>query len=75
MLTELTDEQADSAVAYALGRLANDNNTPTPFGVFRDVAVAEFAEGVNNQLLVSNERSGPGDLGALLRSGATWTVE
>ncbi len=69
------DEQADSAVAYALGRLANDNHTPTPFGVFRDVAVAEFAEGVNNQLLASNERSGPGDLGALLRSGATWTVE
>ena len=69
------DEQADSAVAYALGRLANDNHTPTPFGVFRDVAVPEFSEGVNNQLLVSNERSGPGDLGALLRSGATWTVE
>ena len=69
------DEQADSAVAYALGRLANDNHTPTPFGVFRDVPVAEFSEAVNNQLLVSNERSGPGDLGALLRSGATWTVE
>jgi 2-oxoglutarate/2-oxoacid ferredoxin oxidoreductase subunit beta len=69
------DEQADSAVAFALGRLANDNKTPTPFGVFRSVSVPEFAEGVNNQLLTANERSGPGDLEALLRSGATWTVE
>jgi 2-oxoglutarate ferredoxin oxidoreductase subunit beta len=69
------DEQADSAVAFALGRLANDNTTPTPFGVFRSVSVPEFAEGVNNQLLTANQRSGPGDLQALLRSGATWTVE
>ncbi len=65
----------DPALAFALGNLSNDNFTPTPFGVFRSVEAPEYGAGVTNQLLTANEESGPGDLGALLRSGATWTVE
>jgi 2-oxoglutarate ferredoxin oxidoreductase subunit beta len=67
--------EANPSVAFALGQLANDNFTPTPFGVFRDVEAPEYAESVNNQLLTANEKAGPGDLAALLRSGATWSVE
>jgi 2-oxoglutarate ferredoxin oxidoreductase subunit beta len=70
------DESADDpSTAFALGNLSNDNFTPTPFGVFRSVQDAEYAEGVNGQLLTANEQAGPGDLEALLQSGATWTVQ
>ncbi len=62
------------SLAFALGHLSNDNMSPTPFGIFRSVAIAEYAEGVNDQLLAANEASGPGDLAALLTSGATWEV-
>ncbi len=65
----------DPALAFALGNLSNDNFTPTPFGVFRAVEAPEYGESVNAQLLNANEESGPGDLGSLLRSGATWIVE
>jgi 2-oxoglutarate ferredoxin oxidoreductase subunit beta len=65
----------DPALAFALGNLSNDNFTPTPFGIFRAVEAQEYGEQVNGQLLAANEESGPGDLGALLRSGATWTVD
>ncbi len=65
----------DPALAFALGNLSNDNFTPTPFGVFRAVDAPEYGEAVNGQLLTANEESGPGDLGKLLRSGATWIVE
>ena len=66
---------ADPALAFALGNLSNDNFTPTPFGVFRAIEADEYSESVNNQLLAANEANGPGDLGELLRSGATWVVE
>ncbi len=70
------DETAeDPSTAFVLGNLSNDNFSPTPFGVFRAVEADEYAEGVNNQLLAANEKAGPGDLEALLQSGATWTVE
>ena len=46
-----------------------------PIGVFRDVQRPEYAEETQRQLAVAQERSGPGDLKKLLRSGATWTVE
>ncbi|MEM9613372.1 MAG: 2-oxoacid:ferredoxin oxidoreductase subunit beta [Actinomycetota bacterium] len=69
------DETLDTSWAFSLGQLANDNHSPTPFGVFRAVDAPEYSEGVNNQLLTANTQSGPGDLSDLLRSGATWTVE
>ncbi|MFV0523200.1 MAG: 2-oxoacid:ferredoxin oxidoreductase subunit beta [Acidimicrobiales bacterium] len=70
------DEQATSAaVAFALGQLTSDNFHPTPFGVFRSIDRPEYATEVNQQLVQANEASGPGDLEALLHSGATWTVD
>jgi 2-oxoglutarate ferredoxin oxidoreductase subunit beta len=70
------DERAPNpSVAFALAQLADDVHSPTPIGVFRSVDAPEYAEGVNRQLLAANQGKGPGDLAALLRSGATWTVQ
>jgi 2-oxoglutarate ferredoxin oxidoreductase subunit beta len=68
------EKNHDPALAFALGMLAKDNNSPTPFGVFRAVELPDYGEVMNDQLLKANESSGPGDLDKLLRSGATWTV-
>lgn len=62
------------SVAFALSQLANDRRSPTPFGVLRAVDRPEYVTGVSQQLLDANEAQGPGDLAALLRSGATWEV-
>ena len=64
----------DPTLAFALSRLATSVHVPTPIGVFRAVQRPEYAEETQRQLASAQERSGPGDLGKLLRSGATWTV-
>ena len=68
------ETQPDPAVAFALSRLAEGPHSPTPVGVFRAVERAEYGESVNAQLAAANEASGPADLEALLRSGATWEL-
>ncbi len=62
------------SVAFALSQLANDRHSPTPFGVLRAVDRPEYVAGVTKQLVDANAAKGPGDLAALLRSGATWEV-
>ncbi len=64
----------DPALAFMLSRLSNSPYTPTPIGVFRDVARPEYAESVSSQLAAAQAKGGPGDLAALLRSGPTWQV-
>ena len=64
----------DPTVTFALGRLARDNESPTPFGIFRSVTAPEYAAEVNAQLLAASDERAPADLHALLRSGATWDV-
>jgi 2-oxoglutarate ferredoxin oxidoreductase subunit beta len=66
--------RAEASLAFALSQLAADVHEPTPIGIFRDVSRPEFAEETQRQLMVASERSGPGDLAGLLRSGGTWTV-
>src|SRR4051794_20816912 len=64
-------------LAFMLSRLAKSPSDPTPVGVFRAVGDAERPEyggAVTAQLAAAHARSGPGDLHALLHSGATWTV-
>ena len=63
------------SLAFGLSRLADSPQMPTPTGVFRDVARPVYEQAVQHQLVAASERSGPGDLGALLGSGGTWTVE
>jgi 2-oxoglutarate ferredoxin oxidoreductase subunit beta len=64
----------DPSLAFALSRLADGPTSPTPIGVFRDVARAHYGALVDQQLVAAAERKGPGDLEKLLHSGATWTV-
>jgi 2-oxoglutarate ferredoxin oxidoreductase subunit beta len=45
-----------------------------PFGVFRRVERPVYDDLLAEQLAVAKERSGEGDLEALLHSGDTWVV-
>jgi 2-oxoglutarate/2-oxoacid ferredoxin oxidoreductase subunit beta len=68
------EHRADPGLAFLLSRLSSAPTTPTPIGVFRDVDRPDYGSMVNQQLLDAAKRKGPGDLKALLHSGATWTV-
>jgi 2-oxoglutarate/2-oxoacid ferredoxin oxidoreductase subunit beta len=69
------DESDDRpSLAFALARLSSDDQSPTPFGVFRNVDRAEYAQSVGAQVAAAVERKGPGDLEALLASNGTWAV-
>ena len=63
------------SLAFALSRLNTDDHSPTPFGIFREVARQEYTSAVSAQVMAASESRGPGDLHALLRSNGTWTVE
>jgi 2-oxoglutarate ferredoxin oxidoreductase subunit beta len=65
----------DPSLAFMLSRLARGPLEPTPIGVFRAVSRAEYAEEVSRQLDEAGPRKSLDDVAALLRSGATWTVE
>jgi len=69
------EHRTDPSLAFAISRLAEQPTTPTPVGVFRDVARPVYEQAVQVQLAAASERSGPGDLGALISGGSTWTVE
>jgi 2-oxoglutarate/2-oxoacid ferredoxin oxidoreductase subunit beta len=68
------EHRPDPALAFALSRIASGPTMPTPIGVFRDVERASYEVEVQRQLAAASERQGPGDLAALLSSGATWEV-
>lgn len=67
--------RTDPSVAFMLSRLSRGPYEPTPIGVFRDVERLEYGAEVARQVDEEIERKGPGDLAALLRSGATWEVD
>ncbi len=70
------DEHAENpALAFALSRLATGPHSPTPIGVFRDVVRPEYGDQLADQVDAAIAKKGPGDLAALLSSGATWVVE
>jgi len=68
------NERSERGMAFALSRLADGPHEPTPIGVFRAVDRPEYSEEVTRQIAHAQEQNGPGDLTALLRSGATWEV-
>jgi 2-oxoglutarate ferredoxin oxidoreductase subunit beta len=65
----------DPSLAFALARLSNDDHSPTPFGIFRDVDRPEYSSAVAAQVMQASEKKGPGDLAGLLRSNGTWMVD
>jgi 2-oxoglutarate ferredoxin oxidoreductase subunit beta len=68
------EHRHDPSLAFALSRLAEHPDTPTPVGVFRAVQRPTYEGEMQRQLAEASDRSGLGDLGALLRSAPTWTV-
>jgi 2-oxoglutarate ferredoxin oxidoreductase subunit beta len=68
-------QRPDPGVAFILSRIATGPHEPTPIGVFRAVERQEYGQAVNRQIAAAQDQRGPGDLGALLRSGATWSVD
>jgi 2-oxoglutarate ferredoxin oxidoreductase subunit beta len=68
------EHRPDPTLAFALSRLAIRPTVPTPMGVFRDVDRPTYEGEVQRQLVAASERQGPGDLAALVGSGATWDV-
>jgi 2-oxoglutarate ferredoxin oxidoreductase subunit beta len=70
----LIHDETNQGLAFQLSRLSSGPHEPTPIGVFRAVERTNYGTEVSRQLAQAQEQSGPGDLQALLRSGATWTV-
>jgi 2-oxoglutarate ferredoxin oxidoreductase subunit beta len=69
------ETRPDPSLAFALSRLAEHPETPTPVGVFRAVERSSYADAMDAQFTGAVQKSGPGDLAALLRSAPTWTVQ
>jgi 2-oxoglutarate ferredoxin oxidoreductase subunit beta len=68
------EHRDDPSLAFALSRLADTPTVPTPIGVFRYVDRPLYEGEVQRQLVGAQEQRGPGDLEALIGSGATWEV-
>ncbi|WP_327383797.1 2-oxoacid:ferredoxin oxidoreductase subunit beta [Streptomyces sp. NBC_01207] len=68
-------KNASATTAFALSRLADpDTLHHTPIGVFRSVERPVYDNLMADQLDAAIDRSGKGDLGALLTGNDTWTV-
>jgi 2-oxoglutarate/2-oxoacid ferredoxin oxidoreductase subunit beta len=68
------EAREDPSVAFMLSRLARGPFEPTPIGVFRAIERQDYGQGVQDQIDAARQQRGPGDLEALLHSGATWEV-
>jgi 2-oxoglutarate ferredoxin oxidoreductase subunit beta len=68
------EKREEPGLAFMLSRLARGPYEPTPIGVFRAIDKPDYGSLVQGQLVDAQERRGPGDLGELLASGATWQV-
>ena len=69
------EARPDPGLAFMLSRLSHGPYEPTPIGVFRAVERPDYGSLIQKQLLSAQEKRGPGDLAALLASGATWQVD
>ena len=65
---------ADPSQQFALSRVTGDSHGVTPIGVFRDVDVPSYDEGLNAQIDRAKERQGAGDLMKLIAGKETWNI-
>jgi 2-oxoglutarate ferredoxin oxidoreductase subunit beta len=71
----LVYDESDKLMAHAVvEQLFWDAAMPRPFGVLYRTQRPTYDQVFNEQLAAVREKKGPGDLGALLQGGATWTV-
>jgi 2-oxoglutarate ferredoxin oxidoreductase subunit beta len=66
--------RADPSYAFALSRLDASDFRHTPVGVFRQVEQPSYDQLMAEQIEAAKQRSGPGDLAALLAGNDTWEV-
>jgi 2-oxoglutarate ferredoxin oxidoreductase subunit beta len=64
--------RADPSYAFALSRLDTADFRHTPVGVFRQVEQPSYDQLMAEQIDAARDRSGPGDLAALLAGNDTW---
>ena len=69
------EARAEPGLAFMLSRLSAGPYEPTPIGVFRAVERPDYGSETNRQLAAAHDKSGPGDLTALLHSRPTWDVD
>jgi 2-oxoglutarate ferredoxin oxidoreductase subunit beta len=72
LVHDAAHEQA--SLAFALSRITFESHGAVPLGVFRSIERPVYDDLMSKQLETARERSGDGDLEALLHSGDTWTV-
>jgi 2-oxoglutarate ferredoxin oxidoreductase subunit beta len=65
----------EPSLAFALSRITFEQDGAVPLGVFRSVEREVYDDLMSAQLETARERSGEGDLAALLHSGDTWAVQ
>jgi 2-oxoglutarate ferredoxin oxidoreductase subunit beta len=66
--------RADPSYAFALSRLDASDFRHTPVGVFRQVEQPSYDQLMAEQIEAAKQRSGSGDLAALLAGSDTWEV-
>jgi 2-oxoglutarate ferredoxin oxidoreductase subunit beta len=66
--------RADPSYAFALSRLDSSDFRHTPVGVFRQVEQPSYDQLMAEQIDAAQQRSGSGDLAALLAGSDTWEV-
>jgi 2-oxoglutarate ferredoxin oxidoreductase subunit beta len=64
----------DPSLAFALSRLTLGKWNAAPLGIFRAVERPVYDDALASQLDDATQKKGEGDLGALLRSGDTWSI-
>ncbi len=65
----------DPTLSFAISRLSHGPYGPTPMGIFRQVERGIYEDAMTQQLAAAQEKRGPGDLGKLIGSLGTWTVD
>ncbi len=68
------EARPEPGLAFLLAQLSDGVGQPTPVGVLRAVESPEYSTSAARQLVAAEERSGRGDLHALLHSLPTWEV-
>jgi 2-oxoglutarate ferredoxin oxidoreductase subunit beta len=68
------EARTEPGLAFMLSRLSSGPYEPTPVGVFRAIQRPDYGGETDRQLAAAQDRSGVGDLDALLHSRPTWEV-
>jgi 2-oxoglutarate ferredoxin oxidoreductase subunit beta len=69
------DQYAENTtLANFLAGMSDTPDMPHPIGIFRSVRHPCYEDLMTHQIRTAKERTGDGDLEALLNDGETWTV-